>query len=179
VKYSYSPVATRFLEDICYAAFDSQRVRDWLVEGTSKAKEFSGAASLHREQADRRGAIKGPFFTNYWWGDGVIGSCRPEGSKACEVDAMLFLAAGTGGRLAIHMEHKSAGERFSFGQAEAYPMRAERFADRRFCPRQLVPHDQWLTLIFCDDAEVGSASLAPFRRQIGHAAVGKMLETGA
>lgn len=179
MTHRYSPVATGFLEHICLAAFDSQSVRDWLVEGTSKAEEFSGAASLHQEQSERRGAMKGPFFTNYWWGHRVIGLCRPEGSKACEVDAMLFLGAGTGGRLAIHIEHKSAGERFSFGQAEAYPMRAKRFADRRFCPRQLVPHDQWLTLVFCDDAEVGSASMAPFIRQIGHGAVGRMLEMGA
>lgn len=179
MTYSYSPIATHFLETICLAAFDSQGVRDWLVEATPKAAEFIGAASLHQEQAQRRGQMKGPFFTNYWWGEGVIGSCRPEGSKACEVDAMLFLAAPTGRRLAIHIEHKSAGERFSFGQAEAYPMRAERFADRRFCPRQLVPHDQWLTLVFCDDAEVGSESLSPFIRQIGHRAARTMLEMTA
>ncbi|MES2333783.1 MAG: hypothetical protein V4551_03795 [Pseudomonadota bacterium] len=175
MTHRYSPVATGFLEHICLAAFDSQSVRDWLVEGTSKAEEFSGAASLHQEQSERRGAMKGPFFTNYWWGDRVIGLCRPEGSKACEVDAMLFLEAGTGARLAIHIEHKRAGERFKFGQAEAYPLRAARFADRRFCPPQLVPHDEWMTLIFCDDAELGAEGLAYFERRIGHGEAREML----
>ena len=39
----------------------------------------------------------------------------------------------------------------------------------------LVPHDDWLTVIFCGDAETQKPAVAPFDRRIVHGEARKMI----
>ena len=167
----YSPVATPALSAFAAAVFARQDLRDWLVDSTPFAAAYRGARSLHEEQRVRRGAMKQPFFVNYWWGDKTLASCRTPGSTRAEVDAMLFLEAPSLRRLAIHIEFKTPGERLPHDQADAYAPRAAWFADRARCPRNMVPHDDWLTLGICGEDEATSPSFAGFGRVVSHAEI--------
>ena len=81
---------------------------------------------------------------------------------------MFFLQAKSGRSLGIHVEFKHAGEPLLPGQAEGYPLRADCWASRSQRPKTVVPHDDWLTVIFCADAETQEPAVAPFDRHIGH-----------
>jgi hypothetical protein len=171
----YSPKATPALVAIAMSAFREQEVRDWLVAGTGKANQFAGAKSLHVEQAAIRGHTRGPFFTNYWWGAKRLAPCLAPGSTACEVDAMLFLEAATGRRLAIHIEFKRENEALTVEQAEAYPARAAYFAERAHCPPQIPVHDEWMTLLFCAEKDRKNPAAAIFDRAISHAEAAQVI----
>ena len=88
---------------------------------------------------------------------------------------MLFLEATSGRRLAIHIEFKSPREALGLGQAAAYPLRAAHFANRAFCPPNMVPHDDWLTLLLRADDELGKPAFAAFCRVIGHGEAARMV----
>ena len=88
---------------------------------------------------------------------------------------MFFLEAGSGQRLGVHVEFKHAGESLRPGQAEGYPLRAACWVYRSQCPRTVVPHDDWLTVIFCGDAETQGPVVAPFDRRIGPVEARKMI----
>ena len=166
---AYSHMAQPYLDAIASAVFSGQPVRDWLVEATRHASGYKGAKSLHREQGPVRGSgMKQPFYCNYWCGKDSRCTCRIEGSRSLETDAMFFLESGSGRRLGVHVEFKHAGEQLQFGQAEGYPLRAACWACRSRCPGPVVPHDDWLTVIFCGDAEKHGQQFAPFDRRIGH-----------
>ncbi len=163
-----SPKAQPYLDAIAAAVFASQQVRDWLVAGTSLAQAYAGAKSLHEEQQRLRPGTKQPFYCNYWCGKDSDCTCRVEGSRSLETDAMFFLEAVSGRRLGVHVEFKHPGESLGFGQAEGYPLRAACWADSGRCPRRVVPHHDWLAAISCGDAEAHSGPVAPFDRRIGH-----------
>jgi hypothetical protein len=165
---AYSAKAQPFLDAIAQAAFASRSVQDWLLRDTPHAAHYAGATSLHVAQAAARPTTKQPFYCNYWCGRDARCTCRPEGSTGLETDLMLFLGAGEGRRLAIHVEFKHAGEQLRPGQAEAYPMRAACWAGGNYRPGSVMPHDDWLTAIFCGDDECTAPALAPFQRRIGH-----------
>jgi hypothetical protein len=167
----YSPVATPALSAFARAVFARQDLRDWLIQSTPFAAMYSGAQSLHEEQRARRGVMKQPFFVNYWWGDKTLAACREPGSTRAEVDAMLFFEARSHRRLAIHVEFKAPAERLSPDQAEAYAPRAAWFADRARCPRNMVPHDDWLTLAICGDDEAALPQFTEFGRVITHSEI--------
>lgn len=43
------------------------------------------------------------------------------------------------------------------------------------CPKTIVLHDDWLTVIFCGDAETRTQAVAPFDRGIGHREARRMI----
>ena len=165
---AYSARATPALVALCQAAYADLAVFGWLLAGTHHTETHQGGAPLAEAQAARRRVTKQPFFVNYWWGDKVLAACRPEGSRASEVDAMLFFQAECGRRLAMHIEWKAPGERFAAGQAEAYRLRARHFVTPGNCPRNMVPHEDWLTLLVCDRVRFECAEAASFDRVICH-----------
>lgn len=164
----YSDKAQPYLDAIAAAVFASQSVRDWLVADTPLAREYRGASSLHHEQKSLRPGTKQPFYCNYWCGKDSRCTCRIDGSRSLETDAMFFMEAGSRRRLAVHVEFKHAGEPLRPGQAEGYPLRASCWADRSKRPRSVLPHDDWLTVIFCGDMETDGEAVASFDRRIGH-----------
>ena len=168
--------AQPFLDAAAEVVFSSQTVRDWLVARTRHAQAYTGAKSLHREQERLRPGTKQPFYCNYWCGKDSGCTCRIEGSRSLETDAMFFLEAGSGRRLGMHVEFKHAGEPLLPGQAEGYSLRAECWATRRiYDPRTVLPHDDWLTVIFCGDVETQEPAVAPFDRRIGHGEAGRIV----
>ncbi len=171
----YSRRAQPFLDAIAEAVFSGQAVRDWLVAETRHAQVYIGARSLHREQARLRPNTKQPFYCNYWCGKDSRCTCRVAGSRSLETDAMFFLEAESGRRLGVHVEFKHVSEPLLPGQAEGYPLRADCWARRDKRPGTVVPHDDWLTVIFCGDAETGELAVAPFDRRIGHGEARKMI----
>ncbi|MDE0702347.1 MAG: hypothetical protein OXH59_01340 [Rhodospirillaceae bacterium] len=163
----YSHKAQPYLDAIANAVFSDRSVRDWLVTTTRHEPAYFGAKSLDREQRARRPDTKQPFYCNYWRCKYSPCRCRTDG-KFLETDAVFFLEAVSGRRLAAHVEFKHPGERFGPGQAEGYPLRAACWADRDRCPGTVLPHDDWLTVIFCGDTEIDDRSVDPFDRRIGH-----------
>ena len=150
-------------------------MRDWLVAETRHAQVYTGAKSLHREQERLRPGTKQPFYCNYWCGEDSRCICRIEGSRSLETDAMFFLEAGSGRRLGVHVEFKHAGEPLLPGQAEGYPLRAGCWARRCQRARTVVPRDDWLTVIFCGDADTQEPAVALFERRIGHGEAREMI----
>ena len=171
----YSYRAQPFLDAIAAAVFSRQAVRDWLVAETRLAQVYTGAVSLHQQQERLRPGTKMPFYCTYFCGKDSRCTCRIERSRSLETDAMFFLEAGSGQRLGVHVEFKHAGESLRPGQAESYPLRAACWVRRSQCPRTVLPHDDWLTVIFCGDAETQEPAVAPFDRRIGHIEARKMI----
>jgi hypothetical protein len=66
-----------------------------------------------------------------------------------EIDAMFFLQNAEGKTLAVHVEMKRDREPLSIGQAEAYRPRAECYRDQRRVRKGLLPHDHFMTVLFC------------------------------
>ena len=175
MKNSYSSKAQPYLGAIAEAIFSKQAVRDWLVAETRHAHVYTSAKSLHQEQERLRPNTKQPFYCNYFCGKDSRCTCRIEGSGSLETDAMFVLEAGSGRRLGLQAEFQHAGEPLLFGQAEGYPLRADCWACRSPRPKPVVPHDDWLTVIFCGDAETHEQAFAPFDRRIGHGEARKMI----
>ena len=166
---SYSSRAQPFLDAIANAAFAGPEIRNWLLAGTKAASRWPAPVSLHEHQHALRPNTRQPFYSNYWCGKDSRCTCRPEGSRALETDMMLFFENEDGDRLAVHVEFKAPGEKLSFGQAEAYRMRAECWARGQYRPRSVMPHQHLVTVIFCATAEHPAAELAFFDRVIAHA----------
>ena len=124
---AYSGKAQPYLDAIAEGIFTSQRVRDWMIAGTLVEANYAGSVALFDEQRAVRGRTKQPFWANYWCGRDGRCTCRIEGSKALESDAIFFFRNSSNRVLAVHVEFKHTNEAFSFGQAEAYPLRAECF----------------------------------------------------
>ncbi len=164
-----SHTAQPYLDAIAAAIHAGQDIRDWLVAGT-RGDAWRGALSLHdRQHALRRKGQKQPFYCNYHCGLDSRCTCRPDGTTALETDLMAFLAHDTGKVLALHLEFKHHREPLKPGQAAAYPMRAACWARGDHCPRTVMPHDAWMTVIVCDPAFHPAAELAHFDRVLSHA----------
>jgi hypothetical protein len=128
---AYSGKAQPYLDAIAESVFTSQDVRDWLITGTPVEANYAGSGVLIDEQRAVRWRTKAtgqPFWANYWCGRDSRCTCRIEGSKALESDAIFFFRNSSDRVLAVHVEFKHKNEAFSFGQPEAYPLRAACFA---------------------------------------------------
>jgi hypothetical protein len=173
---AYSGKAQPYLDAIAEAVFRSQGVRDWLLAGTPAAETYTGASVLADEQRAVRWARKQtrqPFWANYWCGRDAECSCRIEGSKGLESDAIFFFRNSPGRILAVHLEFKHTNEPFGFGQPEAYPLRADCFSRTYSNRPTLNPHDDWTTVLFCGSDCVADPRLSSFQRVITHAAAAK------
>jgi hypothetical protein len=90
---AYSGKAQPYLDAIAESVFTSQDVRDWMVAGTPMEANYAGSVALIDEQRAvrwRTKPTKQPFWANYWCGRNSRCTCRIEGSKAIESDAISF-----------------------------------------------------------------------------------------
>jgi hypothetical protein len=175
---AYSGKAQPFLNAIADAVFTSGTVRDWLIRGTPVEAAYLGSGVLVEEQRNVRWRIKPtkqPFWSNYWCGRDSNCTCRIEGSKGLESDAIFFFRNQLGRTLAVHMEFKHPRETFGFGQPESYPLRAACFA-KTYSQRSTVnPHDDWATVLFCGEECISDPKLSHFQRVISHGEATRMI----
>ncbi|WP_157982192.1 hypothetical protein [Oceanicella sp. SM1341] len=167
----YQARAQPFLGAIALAVRDDRAVIPFLLLGTPFFAEYAEALPLWQEQWLRRdpaNSMKCPFWSNYWYEPCPGCTCRSNDSVSMEIDAMFFLRAPSGRTLAVHVEMKRDAEVFSLGQAEAYRPRAECFqADRR--PRKgLLPHEDFITVLFCGTGTDLARAARHFDRVITH-----------
>ncbi len=168
---NYSEKAQPYLDAIASGVFTSQSVRDWLIEGTHAEAAYRGAGVLSEEQKAvrwRTRPTKQSYWANYFCGRDSRCTCRIEGSKGLETDALFFLRNGAGRILAVHVEFKHSKENFSFGQAQSYPMRAACFV--KTCDQRptVNHHDDWTTVLFCGAEKLGDPELSCFEHVITH-----------
>jgi hypothetical protein len=175
---AYSEKAQPYLDALAASIFTSQDVRDWLIKGTPVEAEYTGSAVLIDEQRAvrwARGPTKQPFWANYWCGRDSRCTCRIEGSRGLESDAIFFFRNSSGRILAVHSEFKHANEPFGFGQPEAYPLRAACFVETYHERRTVNPHHDWTTAIFCGPESLADPRLSHFQRVITHDEAARMI----
>jgi hypothetical protein len=168
---AYSGKAQPYLNAIADSAFTSQGVRDWLIKGTPVEADYVGSAVLIDEQQAtrwRRQRTKQPFWANYWCGRDSRCTCRIEGSKGLESDAIFFFRNGSSRVLAVHVEFKHPREPFGFGQPESYPLRAACFVTTHHQRLTLNAHHDWTTVIFCGSETLSDPRLSNFQRVVTH-----------
>ena len=168
---AYSSKAQPYLDAIAGGVFASEKVRDWLIKGTPVEAEYLGAQALFDEQRKvrcQRSQTKQPFWANYWCGKDSRCTCRIEGSKGLESDAIFFFRNRSQRVLAVHVEFKHSNEVFGFGQPEAYPLRADCFAKTYNTRPTINPHHDWTTAIFCGEGSLLDERISSFQRVITH-----------
>lgn len=176
---AYSGKAQPYLDAIAESVFTSQDVRDWLIAGTPKEAKYAGSSVLIDEQRAvrwRTKETKQPFWANYWCGRDSRCTCRIEGSKGLESDAIFFFRNSSNCILAVHVEFKHTNESFSFGQPEAYPLRAACFVKTHHDRQTLNVHHDWTTVIFCGAESLSDERLLHFNRVITHGEAAEMIE---
>jgi hypothetical protein len=175
---AYSAKAQPCLDAIAGSVFTSQGVRDWLIAGTPVEANYAGSSALIDEQRAVRWRLKPtkqPCWANYWCGRDSRCTCRIEGSKGLESDAIFFFRNSSDRVLAVHVEFKHTNEAFSFGQPEAYPLRAACFARTHHERTTLNAHDDWATVIFCGAESLLDQRLSYFQRVITHGEAARMI----
>lgn len=177
----YSSKAQPYLDAIADGVFSSQDFRDWLVAGTPAAASYTGSFALFEEQRDlrwRKRTTKQPFWANYHCGRDGECVCRIDGSVALESDAVFYLRNTHRRTLALHIEFKHRGEPLRYGQSEGYALRAECFRSHfHHSHPYSLPHDDWTTIIFCDEGFLVDQRVTHFQHAISHqAAASKMME---
>lgn len=168
---AYSAKAQPYLDAIANSFFLKSQVRDWIIKGTPAEANYSDSDVLIDEQRSVRWRVKPtkqPFWANYWCGRDRRSSCRIEGSKGLESDAIFFLRNRSGRVLALHIEFKHKSEVFGYGQPEAYPLRAECFVRTHQERLTMNEHHDWATVIFCDASSLTDQRLIHFHRVITH-----------
>jgi hypothetical protein len=166
---AYSGKAQRYLDAIAASVFASQHVRDWLIRDTPVESNYIGSSVLFDEQRAVRWCKKPtrqPFWANYWCGRDSQCTCRIEGSKGLESDAIFFFRNSLNRVLAVHVEFKHPNEAFGFGQPEAYPLRAACFSKTHPERSTLNAHHDWTTVIFCGGGSLSDPRLSNFQRVI-------------
>lgn len=176
---AYSGKAQPYLDAIAGSVFASGAVRDWLIKGTSAASNYTGSSVLFDEQRTQRWQVrptKQPFWANYWCGLDSRCTCRIPDSKGLESDAIFFFRNSAKRVLAVHVEFKHPGERFGYGQPEAYPLRAACFAKTYQSRKTVNAHHDWTTVIFCGSETPADPRLKNFERVIFHPEAAKVIE---
>lgn len=174
----YSEKAQPYLDAIADGVFRSQRVRDWIISGTPAAAAYERAGVLIDEQRAvrwRAKQTKQPFWANYFCGRDSRCTCRIEGSKSLESDAIFFFRNSSNRILAVHIEFKHPAERFGIGQPEGYPLRAACFARTYHDRATINPHHDWMTAIFCGPGSLSDSRISHFQRVITHAEASRMI----
>jgi hypothetical protein len=146
------PLAQPYLGAIACGVRDNSKCRDYLIDGTEYELSYKNCKPLWTEQWKQRDPgdkMKCPFWSNYWYNPCKYCNCKIEKSVSMEIDAIFFFQNSQGRRLAIHIEMKRVGEPLSGGQAEAYRPRAACFRDGRRERAAILPHHDFLTVLFC------------------------------
>ena len=175
---AYSSKAQPYLDAIANGVFTSGKVRDWLIRGTPVEADYLNSNVLVDEQRNvrwQRSRTKQPFWANYWCGRDSSCTCRIEGSKGLESDAIFFFRNLSKRVLAVHVEFKHANEAFGFGQPEAYPLRADCFARTYFKRPTINPHHDWTTVTFCGEGSLLDGRISYFQRAITHDEAAEMI----
>ena len=175
---AYSGKAQPYLDAIAESVFASQHVRNWLIEGTPAQVRYADSGVLIDEQRSVRWhakPTKQPFWANYWCGRDSRCTCRIEGSKGLESDAIFFFQNAEKNVLAVHIEFKHRNEAFQFGQPESYPLRGACFVQTHHERPTLNAHHDWTTVIFCDAAALSDPRLSNFQRVITHADAARVI----
>lgn len=162
---AYSGKAQPYLDAIAESVFTSQDVRDWLIAGTPAEANYAKSDVLIDEQRAVRCRVKPtkqPFWANYWCGRDSRCTCRIDGSKGLESDAIFFFRNSSSRILAVHVEFKHRNEAFGFRQPEAYPLRAACFAKTHHERSTLNAHHDWTTAIFCGAEALSDQRLSHF-----------------
>lgn len=176
---AYSGKAQPYLDAIAESVFTSQDVRDWLIRGTPAEASYIGCDVLVEEQRAvrwRTRPTKQPFWANYWCGRDKRCTCRIDGSKGLESDAIFFLRNTLNRVLALHVEFKHPREPFSFGQPEAYPLRADCFAKTHHERLTLNAHHDWTTAVFCGAESLSDSRISHFQRVITHSEASRVIK---
>lgn len=176
---AYSGKAQPYLDAIAEGVFASLDVRNWLIKDTPVEADYSGARPLVDEQRAvrwRKQRTKQPFWANYWCGRDSSCTCRIEGSRGLESDAIFFMQNSSNRVLAVHIEFKHPNEAFGFGQPEAYPLRAACFAKTYQQRPTINAHQDWTTVLFCGSEALADPRLSCFQRVITHDEAAKMIE---
>jgi len=121
----------------------------------------------------KRGKTVQPFWTNYHCGFDSRCTCRIQGSRSLESDAIFFFRHPALAKvLVVHVEFKHEKEPFLPGQPEGYPLRAACFP--RTCSQRATvnQHDDWMTVLFCGSDALADKRLSSFNRVITHAEAG-------
>ncbi len=174
----YSAKAQPYLDAIAESIFTSIDVRDWVIKGTPHEADYARSEVLIDEQRAVRWLTKPtkqPFWANYHCGRDSRCTCRIEGSKALESDAIFFFQNRLERVLAVHVEFKHPNEAFGFGQPEAYPLRAACFVRTHHERPTLSAHHDWTTVIFCGPESLSDKRLSHFQRVITHEEARKMI----
>jgi len=188
--FGYFAKAQPYLNAIAESVFTSQDVRDWLIKGTPMEANYLGSDVLIEEQEAVRWAkrrTKQPCWANYFCGLDSCCTCRIEGSKSVESDAIFFFRnkrpankheGGSSRVLAVHVEFKHAGESFKLGQPEGYPLCAACFVKTQHQRSMLNKHHDWTTVIFCgaESLRYQKRHLENFQRVITHDEAAVMIE---
>jgi len=176
---AYSGKAQPYLDAIAECVFTSRDVRDWLLRGTPVETNYMGSGVLTDEQRAVRWSrepTKQPYWANYWCGRDSRCTCRIEGSKGLESDAIFFFRNKSNRILAVHVEFKHPREPFGFGQPEAYPLRAGCFVKTHHERATLNEHHDWTTVVFCGAESLSDQRISNFQRGIAGEAA-KMIAT--
>jgi hypothetical protein len=175
----YSAKAQPYLDAIATGVFTNQGFRDWLLLGTLSEALYRDSRVLLEEQRNlrwRRRMTRQPFWANYHCGRDSACRCRIPGSVALESDAVFYLRNMSGKTLALHIEFKHKGEPLSYGQSEGYPLRAECFrSGLHHAHPYSLPHDDWATILFCDEGFLVDPRAANFQRAISHDEAGSKI----
>ena len=97
-------------------------------------------------------------------------------ARVLSSDAIFFFRNSSRRVLAVHVEFKHVNEAFSFGQPEAYPLRAACFAKTYHERPTLNAHDDWTTIIFCGAELLSDKRLSCFQRIITHREAAQVIE---
>lgn len=174
----YSEKAQPFLNAIAASMFSSQVVRNWAVQCTPFEESYFGSEALVEEPRHARWKRKKtvqPFWANYWCGRDALCTCRENGT-GIETDAIFFLRNSARRVLALHLEFKHARERFGLGQREAYSRRARCFQETYASRPSLIPHDDWTTILICDEQSATEETRSFFHRVITHSQAAGMIK---
>lgn len=159
----YQKCVQPHLNAIARGIRDDPVSRAFLFEGTDFAKTYAGAEPLWKQQWEKRDwkrkkPMKAPFWANYHGNPCPSCDCRIVGSNSMEIDALFFLQNPEGKTIAVHVEMKRAKETLSFGQAEAYRLRADCYRDERRLRKGVLAHDDFIVILFCGtETDIASA----------------------
>jgi hypothetical protein len=168
---AYQKRAQPYLAAIARGIRDRAASRAFLLEKTKYEHSYASAMPLWQEQwkiRDSSDSMVCPFWSNYWYEPCQSCNCRIDNSVSMEIDAMFFLRNVDSQTLAIHVEMKRDREPLSLGQAEAYRPRAACYRDQRRERKGLLPHDHFITVLFCGRGTDVSANEPFFDRVILH-----------
>lgn len=165
---AYSGRVQPFIDAFVLGLFDDAGLRRHIFAETRLESAYAETSALRAEQHRARPGTKQPYYSNYRCGKDSRCTCRIEGSRALESDAIVLVENNKGRRCAIHIEVKREGEGFSFGQPEAYRLRAECWASGSYRPDSLPAHQDWLAICTHGQDLAHHQGLASFDKTFTH-----------